>query len=287
MKTVTNDVISERLSEYADTLAQQEANPFRIRAYRRAAATVANLAEPVSELYRRGGIDALVELPGIGTGIAAAVVELIRTGRWSRLERLRGELDPVQLFQTVPGVGPRLAERIHDELGIDSLEELEVTAHDGRLDQLPGIGHRRAYMIRAALEAMLSRPRPVAHGTASGGPAVDLLLRVDETYREKAQRGELPTIAPKRFNPEQAAWLPVLHTQADSWHFTALYSNTARAHQLGRTRDWVVIYFYDDHHEEGQHTVVTETRGPLAGRRVVRGREGECEAHYRTAPAAG
>ena len=64
------------------------------------------------------------------------------------------------------------------------------------------------------------------------------------------------------------------------WHFTVLFSNTARAHELGRTRDWVVIYFYDDQHEEGQHTVVTETRGPLLGQRVVRGRELECGRHY-------
>mgnify|MGYP001813896273 CR=1 FL=1 len=106
------------------------------------------------------------------------------------------------------------------------------------------------------------------------------LLAVDAEYRSKAEAGELPTIAPKRFNPEQTAWLPILHAQRDDWHFTALYSNTARAHELGRTRDWVVIYFYEDHHREGQHTVVTETRGALIGRRVVRGLEAECRAWY-------
>ncbi len=63
-------------------------------------------------------------------------------------------------------------------------------------------------------------------------------------------------------------------------HFTALFSNTARAHELGRTSDWVVVYHYDDHHREGQSTVVTETQGPLLGRRVVRGREPECRALY-------
>ncbi|NIW87025.1 MAG: DNA-binding protein, partial [Gammaproteobacteria bacterium] len=83
-------------------------------------------------------------------------------------------------------------------------------------------------------------------------------------------------IAPLRFNPTNEAWLPILHTTRDHWHFTVLFSNTARAHELDRTRDWVVIYYYDDHHQEGQHTVVTETRGPLAGKRVVRGRESEC-----------
>jgi hypothetical protein len=64
------------------------------------------------------------------------------------------------------------------------------------------------------------------------------------------------------------------------WSFTALFSNTARAHEFGRTRDWVVLYFYDGAHVEGQRTVVTEARGRLAGMRVVRGREAECVAHY-------
>jgi putative hydrolase len=59
-----------------------------------------------------------------------------------------------------------------------------------------------------------------------------------------------------------------------------LFSNTARAHELKRVRDWVVIYFAADDREEGQRTVVTETQGPLRERRVVRGREQECEAYY-------
>jgi putative hydrolase len=58
-----------------------------------------------------------------------------------------------------------------------------------------------------------------------------------------------------------------------------MFSNTALAHQLKKTHDWVIIYFYDDQHQEGQHTLVTETRGPLLGRRVVRGRENECLRH--------
>jgi putative hydrolase len=64
-----------------------------------------------------------------------------------------------------------------------------------------------------------------------------------------------------------------------------LFSNTARAHDLGRIRDWVVIYYHADNQPEGQCTLVTETRGPIEGRRVVRGREAECRAHY-AGPAA-
>ena len=96
----------------------------------------------------------------------------------------------------------------------------------------------------------------------------------------------LPRIAPRRFNPDNRAWLSILHTARGGWHFTALYSNTARAHDLRRVFDWVVIYFYDDDHREGQHTVVTEIRGPLAGKRVVRGREAECRQYYAGAAAA-
>ena len=86
-------------------------------------------------------------------------------------------------------------------------------------------------------------------------------------------------LAPRRFNPENEPWLPLYHTRRNGWRYRALYSNTALAHRLGQTRDWVVIYF-DDGFSSGQRTVVTETRGDLRGRRVVRGREWECREHY-------
>jgi len=238
-----------------------------------------NLDRDVREIVEREGPDGLDALPHIGRGIAAAIIEMVATGRWTRLERLRGELDPTKLLQSVPGIGPELAARIHDELGIESLEGLEVAAHDGRLESVDGIGRRRIAGLRASLAAMLGRPRPRRREVADG-PSVALVLDVDREYREKAEAGKLPTIAPKRFNPKGEAWLPVLHTQRGEWHFTALYSNTARAHDLGRTRDWVVVYFYDDSHHEDQCTVVTEFRGPLEGKRVVRGREQECIEHY-------
>jgi DNA polymerase (family X) len=68
----------------------------------------------------------------------------------------------------------------------------------------------------------------------------------------------------------------VLHAERPGWHITALYSNTARAHELGHVRDWVVLYAEDDAHHEHQYTVVTASRGTLVGQRVVRGREAEC-----------
>ena len=280
MSIPLNTQIAMKLQEMSDLLEQQGANPFRIRAYRQAAMTLSELDRDVARLLEQAGNKGLEALPGIGRGIATAIAELVSTGRWGQLERLRGSLDPVHLFQTVPGIGPELAAKIHDELHIDTLEGLENAAYDGSLEQLKGIGDRRLSALRASLAAMLGRTRQTRRPQPDVGPGVDLLLAVDRQYLALASTGELPKIAPKRFNPQGEAWLPILHTEQAGWHFTAMFSNTARAHELHKTRDWVVIYFYDDHHQEGQHTLVTETNGPLQGRRVVRGREAECRRSY-------
>ena len=278
-----NQAIADKLREAAALLEAQGASPFRVGAYRKAADTVARLVRPVRETFDAEGVTGLDALPHIGKGIGTAIAEILITGRWNQLERLRGTLDPVKLFQSVPDIGPQLARRIHEALHVDTLEALEAAAHDGRLESMPGVGPRRAAAWRATLANMLTRVRPRDQApplAVASQPSVATLLEVDREYRRKAEAGSLPTIAPKRFNPEGEAWLPVLHTRRGTWHFTALYSNTATAHKLKRTRDWVVVYFYDDDHVEGQHTVVTETRGPLAGRRVVRGREAECRELY-------
>jgi len=278
-----NEQIAAWLRQAAEILQAQGANPFRVSAYRKAADTVGSLPRSLRDTFAQNGVEGLEALPGIGAGIASAIAEMLQTGRWTQLERLRGSLDPVSLFRTVPGVGPELAQRLHDALGVDTLEALEAACHDGRLERVSGVGKRRAAAIRAGLADILDRSRlrrrtPLAAEDLE--PPIELLLDVDREYREKAKTGELPTIAPKRFNPEAKAWLPVLHTTRGEWHFTVLFSNTARAHELKRTQDWVVVYFYDDQHVEGQRTVVTEARGPLAGKRVVRGREVQSRAYY-------
>jgi putative hydrolase len=283
---VTTDLnrrIASRLEEAAELLQRQGANPFRVGAYRRAAATLGSLGCDIGELLEREGLEGVTALPTIGKGIASAIREMVQTGRWSQLERLRGSLEPEALLRTVPGIGPVLAKSVHEELHIDTLEQLEAAAWDGRLEQLGGVGDRKLAALRASLGAILGRARTVRQ--SADGPDVETLLEVDQRYRAAADGGRLPTIAPKRFNPSGESWLPILHHEQDGWHFTALYSNTARAHQLGMVKDWVVIYFYDTDHEEGLHTVVTETRGLLAGKRVVRGREVECREYYRASGA--
>lgn len=278
-----NRQVADRLRETAELLRVQGANPYRANAYRRAAEAIEGLARNVREVFEAEGLRGLDAIPGVGLGIATAVAEMLSTGRWGQLERLRGTIDPETLFQEVPGLGPELARRIHDRLHIDSLEALENAANDGSLDEVPGVGPRRLAAWRAALDGMLGRVRRIRDrfpGDRPREPGVAALLDVDREYREKALAGKLHTIAPRRFNPDNTPWLPVLHTQHGEWHFTALYSNSALAHKLDRTRDWVIIYLYAGDGVERQRTVVTETRGPLEGLRVVRGREGACHEHY-------
>ncbi len=275
-----NEEIAAALDETAGLLEAQGANPFRVRAYRQAAETVRGLKGSVARILKAEGIAGLIRLPTIGRSLAHAIDQLVRTRKLPLLERLRGADAPERMFATVPDIGPQLARRIHEHLGIETLSELQAAANDGRLAEVPGMGRKR---IRAVRESLAGRFQGLVKPAATETPdfpqvPVPELLDVDTQYRLLAEQNKLPRIAPRRFNPTAEAWLPVLHTQRHGRHYTALYSNTARAHELGTTHDWVVIYRDDDDH--GRWTVITAHYGKLRGRRIIRGRERECGDYY-------
>lgn len=274
-----NSQVADRLAEVARILEAQGANIFRVGAYRHAAAMLRGLDRPVDEIVKTEGIEGLEKLPGIGETLARFIHQLVVTGRLPMLDRLRGESDPITLLRTVPGIGKVMAQRLYDELGIETLEELEMAAHDGRLTNLLGLGEKRLAGIRDSLATRLGRMRMQRLWSDVSQPTVDEILDVDKEYRTKAAQDLLPKTAPRRFNPEHARWLPILHTNRGKRHYTALFSNTARAHQLNKTSEWVVIY-YDRGDGERQCTVITATHGPQTGKRIVRGREEECLAYY-------
>lgn len=280
---MTNQRIAAIFDQIAELLDQQGASGFRARAWRDAASSIRDQPRELADVFRDHGRTGLLALPHIGPRLASAIIELLRTGRSGALARLRG--DPVQTFAVLPGLGPQLAERIHHDLGITTLEELEICAHDGRLAQVHGFGPRRIAALRAVLASRLAR-RAAAPPAPLRQPSVELLLEVDRAYRGAAAAGELHKIAPRRFNPDRRAWLPIMHLDRDGWSFTAMFSNTELAHRLGRTADWVVVYFHEPHGPEGRATVVTEQRGPLRGLRVVRGRERESAAQRDREPEA-
>jgi hypothetical protein len=273
---IENLAIAAKLSEYAELLEQQGADGFREKAYRNAAQEITDMETPLSETLKNEGRDGLIALTAIGKGIAAAIAEIILTGKWSQLDRVRGELIPEKLFMTLPGIGPKLAKAMADDAHLESLEDLEHAIHSGE-PPINGLGQRRREAISAVLEKRLGRfISPKRAGKQL--PPVELILQVDKMYRERATRGALRLIAPKRHNPKTLKWLPIMHARHDDWHFTVLFSNTNLAHQLDKTRDWVVIYYEKEGFNEGRSTVVTQSKGPLKGQRVIRGREKECAA---------
>jgi hypothetical protein len=165
----------------------------------------------------------------------------------------------------IPGVGERLAGLIEEYVKSGKVELLESLRKEVTPEDLE--------KVQAA-----KKEHPAA---APGAPLIplSLILGIDAEYREKAGARKLKLIAPKLLNPEKKAWLPILATSRKGWKFTVMFSNTATAHKLVKTNDWVVVY-YESGKGEDQCTVVTEQRGPMKGKRVVRGMETECKKFY-------
>ncbi len=183
-------------------------------------------------------------------------------------------MEGIQGLGEIPGIGDIFAARLHDDLGIETLEELEVAAHDGRLKSYPGIGAKRLAGIRDSLAQRLRRVRREPAASPPRQPPVSELLDVDREYREKAAAGILTKVAPRRFNPKREAWLPNSPHRAEAASLHRGFSNTARAHELGKTHDWVVL-FCDNGVTEDRFTVITSEVGPLQGERIVVGRRSE------------
>ncbi len=288
---LTNTQLAEKLEMVSALLLEQGANRFRALAWGQAATSIRNLEKPLWQIYQSAGIFGLEEIPGVGRTISRALQQLIRGGQWPLLQRLQGQHAVEQAFASVPSIGPGLAKRIHEELHIETLAELQAAAWDGRLKAMAGVGEKRLRAVRESLAARGRRhpdspefQQHVLEGgrDLTGEIPVSEILDIDDEYRFKAARHELPRVAPRKNNPHVQVWLPILHTEREDRHYTALFSNTDHAHAMGTTHDWVVIYL-EDHRHNGQHgrwTVITSRFGKLIGKRIVRGREQECVAFY-------
>jgi DNA polymerase (family 10) len=130
--------VAKLLREYAQRTALRGGNPYRAKAYSRAADSLAALAIPLNMLIEE---DRLTEIPGVGEAIADIITKLHRTGSHPSLEKLRKEI-PAGVLEmlTVPGLRPEKVLRLHKDLGIASLAELEAAARDNRIQEAKGLG---------------------------------------------------------------------------------------------------------------------------------------------------
>jgi DNA polymerase (family 10) len=146
----SNVQIAQLFSRIADLLELKEANPFRIRAYRRAAQVVEVLSEDLSALAAE---DRLEEIQGIGKDLAEKIRDFLASGTISEYEKLRAEVPAVLVQMTrIPGLGPRNALKIHRELGLQSLEALEEAGRSGVIAQLDGFGPKSEQNILEGIE---------------------------------------------------------------------------------------------------------------------------------------
>jgi putative hydrolase len=253
-----NQEIADRFDEMACLLEARLATDFRIRAYRRGAAVLRELLPSVVSIYDDSGRRGLEEITGIGQSLAFAIERYMQSGRIPMLRQLR---------RTGP-CGPEItavAERSQSLLTRKRMKEARDRATTPETSPTAAVAGRLQRTHRD--DARHDEP-PVAE-----------LLAIDAEYRSRSAADELLRIAPRQFNPTGQAWLPLLHTQRDTRHYTVVFSNTAQAHQLGMTHDWVIIRRRDRRYGR-QWTVITARRGLLSGSRIVRGREDECHRFF-------
>lgn len=178
-----NQEIARLFNEIADLLELKGENPFRIRAYRRAAMQIEGLPKDVSGLSE----DELTKIPGIGQDLAGKIREYISTGRLGLHEELKKEFPATFLtLLQVPGLGPKTARLLYEKMKIKSLDELEEAARSGKLRTLPGIRQKTEENILKGIEFLKrgSKRKPL-------GRVLPLALEILDSIQKKAPVKEI------------------------------------------------------------------------------------------------
>ena len=166
-----NAEIARLLTDVADLLEISAGNPFKVRAYRNAARTVADHPDPIAELVSGGAFD-LTELPGIGGGIAKEITALVQTGTLPQRQQLVATVPPGLLeLLRIPGLGPKRVKLFHDALKVNSVADLKAALEAGKIAKLPGFGPK-----------LLEKIREGVAGAGTGDGAKRIVLHEAEQY---------------------------------------------------------------------------------------------------------
>ena len=165
--SVHNEDVAVVFEEIADLLEIENANPFRVRAYRNAARTIRGLSRELSDLISAG--KDLTALPGIGKDLAAKIREILDTGHAAALDKLHREIPAsVEDLLKLPGLGPKRVKQLYHELDIQNLAQLETAARNGRLRALPGFGNKIQQNILDNIHALRSKEKRFLRNVAAG-----------------------------------------------------------------------------------------------------------------------
>ncbi len=148
---VHNSEIAAMFDHVADLLEVQDANEFRVRAYRNAADTIRDQSRSVASMVEEG--EDLSELPDIGEDLAGKIGEIVRTGNLPLLGELSEDVPEAIVEATrIPGIGPKRARALFEELDLGSLDDLKTAAKEGRIADIEGFGEKTEARIREELE---------------------------------------------------------------------------------------------------------------------------------------
>ncbi len=149
---MTNTDIAKIFHELADLLEMKGENQFKVRAYREASRTFKQLPREVADMLRDG--ENVEEIPGIGEAIAMKTAEIVDTGRLKLHDELRAQFpEGILNILSVPGIGPKIAMRLHAELGVGSVSELEAAIRDGRVAGMPRMGGKAAQRMLSQINS--------------------------------------------------------------------------------------------------------------------------------------
>ncbi len=159
-----NFEIAKIFAEIADLLEIKDENPFRIRAYRKAAQNLESLTRDIAEEAENGTLE---EIPGIGKDLAKKIEEYLGSGKVQFYERLKGEI-PKGLLELVaiPGVGPKTARLLHERLNIQGIDELEKMIREHKLKGLPGLKEKTEENILRGIQLVKAGRERMHLGTA-------------------------------------------------------------------------------------------------------------------------
>jgi len=156
-----NAEIARLLTDVADLLEISAGNPFKVRAYRNAARTVADHPDPIAELVSGGEFD-LTELPGIGGGIAKEITALVATGTLPQRQQLVAMVPPGLLeLLRIPGLGPKRVKLFHERLKVNSVSDLKDALDKGKIAKLGGFGPKLLEKIREGVSGAATAPNRI------------------------------------------------------------------------------------------------------------------------------
>ncbi|RKY66541.1 MAG: DNA polymerase/3'-5' exonuclease PolX [Candidatus Latescibacterota bacterium] len=145
-----NRELSEIFGRMADILEFKGENPFKVNAYRKASRVIGELRDDVEVIYKQGR---LMNIPGIGSGIAKKIEEYLTTGRMSKYEEIsRGVPEGLMELMAIQSMGPKTLALLHDRLGVESLDDLKRAIEDGSMEALPGLGAKKVENIKRGIK---------------------------------------------------------------------------------------------------------------------------------------